>query len=159
MNYFVIEFPDFNESIQFDLLTDKAPNTCRAFWEVIDEPVEIIVKHAMYTGKEISAQLPPEGKAKDELYNPKPENLTCFPLPGDILFTFMPEYAFGGAPVPIFDIGIFYGRDARTFFPMGWLPGHLMAQVHSAEELVRLQTIGQKVHSEGQQRMIIRRGE
>lgn len=158
MDYFIIEFPDFQENIKFDLLRDKAPETCRAFWEVIEEPVEIMGKHAMYTGKEISAQLPPEGRAKEVLYDPKPENLTCFPLPGDILFTFMPEYAFGGAPVPIFDIGIFYGRDARTFFPMGWLPGHLMAQVQSKEDLERLEVIGKKVHLEGQQHMIIRRG-
>ncbi|WP_051189140.1 DUF3830 family protein [Halalkalibacillus halophilus] len=159
MNYFIIEFPESNESIRFDLLTEKAPKTCEAFWEVISEPVEMMVKHAIYTGKEISAQLPPDGKAKDLLYDPKPENLTCFPLPGDILFTFMPEYGFGGAPVPIFDIGVFYGRDARTFFPMGWLPGHLMAQVHSKQELDRLQEVGQSIHVNGQQPMVIRRGE
>lgn len=158
MKYFVIEFPDFQKSIKFDLLGDKAPETCRAFWEVIAEPVEIMCRHAMYTGKEISAQLPPEGHVKGLLYDPKPENLTCFPLPGDILFTFMPEYAFGGAPAPIFDIGIFYGRDARTFFPMGWVPGHLMAQAQSKEELEQLEEVGRRIHLEGQQRMIIRRG-
>lgn len=157
MKQFEIEFLKANEVIKYNLLSDKAPKTCEAFWEVISEPVEMIGKHAMYTGKEISTQLPPDGKAKDLLYDPQPENLTCFPSAGDILFTFMPEYAFGGAPVPIFDVGIFYGRDARTFFPMGWIPGHLIAQVSSNEDLEKLQEIGQDIHLNGQQKMILRR--
>ena len=158
MKQFITEFPDDNKIVKYDLLFDKAPKTCEAIWEVIEEPIEITVKHAMYTGKEISAQLPPDDqKTNDLLYDPKPENLTCFPLPGDVLFTFMPEYAFGGAPVPIFDIGLFYGRDARTFFPMGWLPGHLIAQASSSVDLETLQAVGQAISQHGQQKMIIRR--
>lgn len=157
MKQFIVEFPEGNHVVKYDLLFDKAPETCEAFWKVIEEPVEITVKHAMYTGKEISAQLPTNEKVKELLYKPNPENLTCFPLPGDVLFTFMPEYAFGGAPVPIYDIGLFYGRDARTFFPMGLAAGHLMAQVSSQEDLEILQAVGQEISKNGQQTMVIRR--
>ncbi|MFA9557711.1 DUF3830 family protein [Evansella sp. AB-rgal1] len=158
MKYFLIEFPEEGKEFKVELLTEKAPKTCEAFWEAISEPVEVFGKHAMYTGKEVSVQLPPNDKNKGLLYNAAPENLTCFPLPGELLFTFMPEHAFGGIPVPIYDVGIFYGRDARTFFPMGWLPGNLFAQLTSEEDKKELAEIGKNINVNGQQKIIFRRG-
>lgn len=154
---FLLVFPELETEIIVNMLEDKAPKTCEGFWEAIKEPVNTSGKHAMYTGREISVQLPPDEQKESILHEPPQENLTCFPLPGDILFTFMPKHAFGGAPVPIYDIGIFYGRDARTFFPMGWLPGNLFAQVSDPNELKKLEEIGQYVNNHGQQKVIFKR--
>lgn len=159
MSYFFIVFPDANVEIKIKLLFDKAPKTCEGFWEAIKSPIETSGKHAMYTGKEVSVQLTPDSQKGTLLDDPAKENLTCFPLPGDILFTFMPEYSFGGLPFPIFDVGIFYGRDARTFFPMGWLPGNLFAQVADEKELRKLAEVGQDFNVNGQQKVIFKRCE
>jgi hypothetical protein len=39
----------------------------------------------------------------------------------------------GGNPNAIFDIGLFYGQGARLLFPIGWLAGSVVAQVHAEE--------------------------
>lgn len=152
MKKFLVEFPERDVTIRFQLLEEKAPQTCAAFWDALSKRVETTGKHAMYTGREISVQLSPDTHSGGALANLPQENLTCFPLPGDILFTYMPKYAFGGLPFEIFDIGIFYGRDARTFFPMGWVPGHLFAQV-VPEDGQKLAEIGLYISLHGQQKV------
>lgn len=157
MRQFLIVFPEANIEIKVKLLYDKAPKTCEGFWNAIQQPIETSGNHAMYTGREISVQLPFEKDDNNILHDPPKENLTCFPLPGDILFTFMPEYAFGGVPSPIYDVGIFYGRDARTFFPMGWVPGNLFAHVVNEAELEKLTVIGNNINQNGKQKVIFKR--
>lgn len=158
MRKFSVEFPERDVMIHFQLLEEKAPQTCAAFWDALSERVETMGKHAMYTGREISVQLDPKIHSDGTLANLPQENLTCFPLPGDILFTYMPKHAFGGLPFEIFDIGIFYGRDARTFFPMGWVPGNLFAQV-LPEDAQKLAEIGQYISLHGQQKVAFSRHE
>lgn len=156
MNSFKIEFPEHDMTLQVELFADKTPTTASNFLKLLEKgPLEVTGKHAMYTGKEISIQLSRELCENTSLHDPPKENLTCFPQPGDILFTFMPEYAWGGVPSPIYDIGLFYGRDARTFFPMGWLPGNLFARVREAD-LQKLGVLGEKTHTEGAQRIIFK---
>lgn len=154
MKIFNITFLDSDVSLKAQVLSDKAPSTSEAFLKLIEKPIHTTGKHAMYTGKEISIQLPVDECKGTSLHNPAKENLTCFPQPGDILFTFMPEYAWGGVPTPIYDFGLFYGRDARTFFPAGWLPGNLFARVIE-EDLEELEEIGKVIHIKGQQKVII----
>ncbi len=156
MSDFTITFVDSDVTLKAELLKDKAPATCNAFENLIKEQViETSGKHAMYTGKEISIQLPADYCEQSPLHDPAKENLTCFPQPGDILFTFMPAYAWGGVPTPIYDFGLFYGKEARTFFPAGWLPGNLFARIID-EDLEELEEIGRMIHLKGQQRIIIR---
>src|SRR5690625_7988979 len=107
------------------MLEDKAPKTCEGFWEAIKEPVHTSGKHAMYTGREISVQLPPDQQKDSILHEPAQENLTCFPLPGYIFFTYMLKHAYGGISLSVYDIGILYGRYARTFLTMGMIQGNL----------------------------------
>ncbi|WP_407270130.1 DUF3830 family protein [Radiobacillus sp. PE A8.2] len=159
MSHFLIVFPEVNIEVKVKLLFDKAPKTCEGFWDAIKEPIHTSGKHAMYTGREISVQIAPSDKEVSLLHDPAKENLTCFPLPGDILFTFMPEFSFSGLPFPIYDVGLFYGRDARTFFPMGWLPGNLFAQVDGEAELEKLAKMGQDINNNGQQKIIFKRCE
>src|SRR5699024_4547615 len=157
MEQFLIVFPDCNEEIKVNLLKDKAPKTCEKFLEAIDTNVETTGSHAIYTGREISVQLPFPRENDFGMSSIPKENLTCFPLPGDILFTYMPEYAFGGNPNAIYDIGLFYGRDSRTFFPMGWLPGNLFAQVADNSELQKLEKMGEKIRNGGNEKIIFKR--
>lgn len=151
-----IEFPDSQIVIRAQLEEVKAPVTTESIKKILSKgPIETVGKHAMYTGKEISVQFPEDRCNGSGLTGDVKENLTCFPQPGDLLFTYMPAYAWGGVPSQIFDIGIFYGKDARTFFPMGWLPGNLFATV-VPEDLEKLAELGSKVHLNGQQHLIIR---
>lgn len=156
MKSFKIIFPEHDVVIRAHLLEEKAPKTCEAFWEVIKEPLETSGKHAMYTGKEISVQLPAERSFSTALHEVKPENISCYPLPGELLYTFMPAYAWGGMPNAIYDLGCFYGPDARTFFPMGWLPGNRFATVEN-DDLGVFEQMGVKANNEGIQKIRIER--
>jgi hypothetical protein len=153
---FSISIPQHQIKVIAGLLTDQAPVTSKAFWELIEQPITLSGKHAMYTGKEISTQLPLEQASSTQLHQVVPENLTCFPAAGDLLYTFMPAYAWNGIPYPIYDLGCFYGRDARTFFPMGWVPGNRFAVVRPAD-LEAFALMGQKTLLEGQQTLVIER--
>lgn len=151
-----IFFPDHNVRIYAQLLSEKAPVTCNAFWDILDTQIETTARHAMYTGKELSVQLPDTRASETPLHHVVPENLTCFPAPGELLYTFMPAYAWEGIPKPIYDLGIFYGNNCRTFFPMGWLAGNRFAQVEP-DDLEKLVLMGNKAITEGIQKMIIRK--
>jgi hypothetical protein len=153
---FLIEFPEHDITLRAKLHSKKTPTTASTFLQLLSNgPLEVVGKHAMYTGKEISIQLPKELCGNTAFHDIPKENLTCFPQPGDLLFTFMPEYAWAGVPSPIYDVGLFYGRDARTFFPMGWLPGNLFSYVIE-EDLHNLSLMGEKTHQEGVQKIIFR---
>lgn len=151
-----IEFPDHQLIIQAELVEKKAPVTTKSIKKILStSQVQTVGKHAMYTGREISVQFSEDICKDSGLSGDLKENLTCFPQPGDLLFTYMPAYGWEGVPSQIFDIGIFYGKDARTFFPMGWLPGNLFAKV-IPDDLEKLAEIGSKIHLNGQQSIIIR---
>mgnify|MGYP005748836529 CR=1 FL=1 len=156
MKRFSIEFPDHDITIEAKLLEERAPKTCEAFWGIIEKPLHLTGKHAMYTGPEISVQLPKELCESTNLEKFPPENQTCFPSPGDLLFTFVPEFAWKGIPQAVYDLGCFYGPEARTLFPMGWLAGNRFATVEY-KDLEKIAQIGSKVLLEGQQKLTIRR--
>lgn len=154
MTTFYIHFVDSDVSLKAEVLSKQAPSTTEAFVQALSEPIETAGTHAMYTGREISIQLPVDACQDSKLHDPAKENLTCFPTPGDILFTFMPAYAWGGNPSPIYDFGLFYGKEARTFFPAGWLPGNLFARVVK-EDLEELEEMGRMIHIKGRQKVIL----
>jgi len=148
----IIHFHDSDIKVRAELLTEKAPKTTKELMSVLSSAYETTGKHAMYTGKEISVQLAETLFQDSDLGEQVKENLTCFPQPGDILFTYMPKYAWAGIPSQIFDVGIFYGSNARTFFPMGWLPGNLFARVVN-EDLEKLAKMGELTLTSGQQKL------
>jgi hypothetical protein len=155
LNQFTITFLDSDVTLRARILSEKAPATSHAFIHLLkEEPIHTTGRHAMYTGREVSIQLPVSRCELTALHEPPKENLTCFPQPGDILFTFMPAYAWGGIPSAIYDFGLFYGRDARTFFPAGWIPGNLFARIVD-EDLEELEEIGKVIHMKGQQNIVI----
>lgn len=116
-------------SAHADLLPDKAPGNAAFLWRYLETPRVVPGLHAMWTGPEISCPIPtPHLAGADWAKALSPENATLHPQPGDIVLAYVPARVWGGNPDPIFDIGLFYGPGARMFFPIGWLPGSVVAQ-------------------------------
>jgi hypothetical protein len=122
--------PTSGLSVTAPLLDGKAPDNAAFLWDYLAEPRLVGGIHAMWTGPEISCPIPSahlEGAAYASAL--PPENATLHPQPGDIVLSYVPARMWGGAPNPIFDIGLFYGPGARLLFPIGWLAGSVVAQV------------------------------
>ncbi|MBB6097084.1 hypothetical protein HNR42_000498 [Deinobacterium chartae] len=128
-----------DEVLRADLDPANAPRTCEALTGALVEPVRIRVKHAMFTGPEMSMQLPHDRYA--HLLEVPQEAATILPQPGQVLFTPLPAYVWPGARTPILDLGLYYGPHARTFFPVGWLPGNAFARVRP-EDFEAMRRIG-----------------
>jgi hypothetical protein len=112
-----------------ELLEEEAPKTCEAVWNAL--PQTGPVGHAKWANNEIYILTPPF--ASEE---PGRENGTVFPIPGDLLYFFIPP----GGPVPsewraqcaatgIIDLAIFYGRNNYLHGPEGHMPGNLFATI------------------------------
>lgn len=118
-------------SVRADFLDAKAPQNAAFLRSYLQTPRLIPGLHAMWTGPEISCPIPPAhlvGASYAQAL--PPENATLHPQPGDVVLAYVPARMWGGTPDPIFDIGLFYGPGARMFFPVGWLAGSVVAQVH-----------------------------
>ena len=152
----IIEIPEKNSSAVASLLADKAPATCRAIWDLLAKPLEILGTHAMWTGPEISMQVAPE-RAGETLDKIPPENLTVFPQAGSLVWAHLPPHAFAGRPEPLYDIGLFYGPQGRIFLPMGWVPCNHFAQIEG--DWSEFQTACRSLLTEGRRRLILRREE
>jgi len=150
----LIEFPDEKVTAIAKLLVDEAPKTCAAIWSALEAPMITTAVHAMYTGHEISLQVPNESQRFDPGAVPK-ENLSAFPIPGDLLWSYVPAYVWPGTTNPILDIGIFYGRENRTFFPIGWFPGNRFGQIE--ENLGGLAEVCKRLLYEGAKQIRITR--
>lgn len=112
-----------------EMLEDEAPKTCAAVWNAL--PHSGPVNHAKWANNEIYILTPPFA-----LEEPGRENATVFPIPGDLLYFFIPP----GGPVPaelreqcaatgLIDLAIFYGRNNYLHGPEGHMPGNLFATI------------------------------
>jgi hypothetical protein len=110
-----------------ELLDDDAPKTCQAVWDAL--PLSGPVYHAKWANNEIYILTPPFAAEEPGL-----ENATVFPIPGDILYFFVPP----GATVPedireqarqtgVIDLAVFYGRNNYLHGPAGHMPGNIFA--------------------------------
>ena len=103
--------------------------------------------HAMWTGPEISCPVP-ETMLGPEARKPLPvECGTIMPQPGEIVLAYLPARYWGGADAPIFDIGLFYGPQARLFFPVGWITGSVVGRV---ADVAALATAGRAIRRNGE---------
>ena len=110
-----------------ELLDDEAPKTCQAVWEAL--PQSGPVYHAKWANNEIYILTPPFAAEEPGL-----ENATVMPIPGDILYFFVPP----GSTVPpdlreqcrktgVIDLAVFYGRNNYLHGPAGHMPGNIFA--------------------------------
>jgi hypothetical protein len=114
---------------RFTMLDDKAPAGTGFLRSLFAEPREIDAIHAIWTGPEISCPVPTAMVPPDVAAALPPENVTIQPQPGELVLAYVPPRMWGGGPDPVFDIGIFYAPGARLLFPIGWLPGSIVARV------------------------------
>jgi Protein of unknown function (DUF3830) len=115
--------------VQFRLLEDQAPAGCQLLLRTFRSVRDIAAIHAMWTGPEISCPIPLEMIPEDARSALPQENATIQPQPGDLVLAYVPARTWGDSPDPIFDLGIFYGPGGRMLFPIGWLPGSVVARI------------------------------
>lgn len=110
-----------------ELLNDDAPKTCQAVWDAL--PLSGPIYHAKWANNEVYILTPPFAAEEPGL-----ENATVFPIPGDILYFFVPP----GSMVPpdmreqarqtgVIDLAVFYGRNNYLHGPAGPMPGNIFA--------------------------------
>jgi hypothetical protein len=135
------------------LLEDRAPQTSAYIWELLQHPLELEAVHAMFTGRELSVNIPYEG-CENGLVLPR-ENQTMFPLPGDLIWNAYAAYEWQGIPHPVYDFGIFYGRESRILLPAGWRPSNCFGTI--TENLEAFASVCAKCQREGVKRIRLER--
>jgi hypothetical protein len=132
------EEPASGLATRFRLLDEQAPANTRFLRALLREPKAIPGLHAMWTGPEISCPVPLGMIPEDARAALPAENATIHPQPGDLVLAYLPPRLWGGGPEPVFDLGLFYGPGARMFFPVGWLPGSVVARAEPPEAIAAL---------------------
>jgi len=151
-----IEFPAERVAVRARLLDELAPRTCDAIWELAALAPELLAVHAAFTGRELSVRIPVDLANRVEmLLALPPENQTLFPIPGDFIWSQLPPYAWTGIKEPLYDLGIFYGRDSRLLLPVGWLAGNRFAEI-LADDLPALAALSAQTQMEGAKRLVLR---
>lgn len=82
-----LAIPEIELSATARLLTDRAPRTCAAIWDVLAEPVERRLIHTATTGASVFFYDLPAIAGASEL---PIENHTIYPRPGEILYFYQP---------------------------------------------------------------------
>jgi hypothetical protein len=150
-----ITFVEEKVSAVAELLDGQAPETCRCIWELLAAPFENLAVHAMWTGRELSLGIPADCFANDEGLKVPPENQTVIPIPGDLIWNAYPPYQWQGNPKPVYDFGIFYGRDSRLLLPVGWRPSNRFGQI--TENLEEFAKMAARVQLEGRKKLRVER--
>ena len=104
------------------LLEDKAPQTARMIWDLLETPMENDAIHAMFTGRELSFGVPNDRVDESTIFDLPPENQTMFPLPGSLIWNAYQPYQWLGTPRAVYDFGIFYGPESRILLPPAGRP-------------------------------------
>ena len=152
--HILLTFTENNVTARAELLENSAPRTCTAIWNGLSTPAVNNGIHSMYVGRGVAFNLPPPNQS----FRPEeipPENQIIIPMPGDICFTYFRPYELNspghdsGSADAVFDITVFYGRNARLFASQGWLPCNLFAKIVGdiapfAEMCTRLRNEGKK---------------
>jgi len=82
-----LSIPELDVTATVRMLTELAPLTCEAIWNVLEEPVERRLIHTTVTGSVVFFyNFPPLAGAKDLPL----ENHTIYPKAGEILYFFQP---------------------------------------------------------------------
>ncbi len=148
----LISEPASRLEVRAALLPEKAPAIVAIMTAWLTVPRSNDAIHAMWTGPEISSQIPlAELSPALRGSTPALQNATINPLAGDLVFLHFPEYRWGGSDC-IFDLGLFYGDHGRLLFPIGWQPGSVFARV-IPEDLAALAAACASIRSRGRARL------
>jgi methylmalonyl-CoA/ethylmalonyl-CoA epimerase len=128
------------------LVEKDAPETCEYIWQLLEQPLNATVEMDHSAGGELTLAVPPVSGISSE-------NITVFPVPGDLLFF----QSSGALPKgeKTFSIGICYRRGAKGLRPTGWISGNVFAAV--TQNLEGLQQVVRDVIEKGPQPLRIER--
>ena len=135
MRRIAITFEESGVGASAVLLEDQAPKTCDAMWEILAEPLVQQGIHAGWAGREVSIEVPSANRVVDPMQIPK-ENLTLYPIPGDICFGYFPPGYGVGITEEYWDLALIYGRETRFEFSFGPVPMTLWATIDKGLESV-----------------------
>jgi Protein of unknown function (DUF3830) len=141
-------FPATGTEVVATMTEDQAPATCKMVWEALQKPLEATVRIDHDMGPKLYVPMPP---APDL---PK-EQLTLFPIPGDVLFY---HYA-GRLPrgEKTYELAVYWRRGGKGVSNAGWIGANLFATVTA--NLEGLQAVARTVLDTGPKIMRVERVE
>ena len=131
------------------LLDEEAPRTCEAVWRALPQGGDAF--HAKYASNEIFTLVPVLGEAE-----PGNENRTITPIPGDVMYFYMPPETHFPEQVRhlcregqgLVDLAVFYDRNNLLLSPAeGFVPGNVFGSIVSG--LDEIKSAGHSIWREG----------
>ena len=112
-----------------ELKEEDAPRTCAALWQMLEKPIETNCIHAMWSGREVMAYVPPENRGDIDPTSIGVENATVYPAPGDVVWAFFPGGVLQGFKEDGWDLAFIYGPETRIYIPFGMCPMNVWAKI------------------------------
>jgi hypothetical protein len=119
----VFRFVDEGVAASARLLTDEAPQTCRAVLDAL--PASGTARHGIYSGSEVYLVLP-------EVVRPPREHATTIVGPGDVAFLTVEKGSGYGIHETYSEICWFYDLDATPSMPEGPIAVSVCARLYDA---------------------------
>jgi Protein of unknown function (DUF3830) len=121
----VLRFVDEGVSASARLLSEHAPETCRAVLGAL--PAAGSARHGIYSGSEVYLVLP-------EVIEPPREHATTIVGPGDVGFLTVEKGSGYGIEEDYSEICWFYDLDATPSMPEGPIAVNIFARLHDADD-------------------------
>jgi hypothetical protein len=112
-----------------ELLEEDAPRTCAALWQMLEKPIESNGVHAMWSGREVMAYVPPENRVGIDPTSIGVENATVYPAAGDVVWAYFPAGEIQGFKEDGWDLAFIYGPETRIYIPTGMCPMNVWAKI------------------------------
>ena len=131
------------------LLDEEAPRTCEAVWRALPQGGDAF--HAKYASNEIFTLVPVLGETE-----PGNENRTITPIPGDVMYFYMPPETHFPEQVRhlcregqgLVDLAVFYDRNNLLLSPAeGFVPGNVFGSI--VRGLDEIKSAGHSIWREG----------
>jgi len=117
-------------SVTAALLEQQAPQTCDEMWEALKKPMESKILHGIWTGRTLEINIPGGNRSFDPESIPL-ENATTTPVPGDILWEYIPKGIIRSVDTALWNIMIAYGPESIMRTPLGPQPCNVWAIISS----------------------------
>ena len=126
---FQVEILETGVKAVAELLENDAPRTCAALWQILEEPFETNCVHAMWSGREVMAYIPPENHSDVDPTAIGVENATVYPAAGDVVWAYFPGGVIQGFKEDGWDLAFIYGPETRIYIPTGMCPMNVWAKI------------------------------
>ena len=126
---FQIEILETGVKAVAELVEEDAPKTCTALWQMLERPIETNCVHAMWSGREVMAYIPPENRGEIDPTSIGVENATVYPAAGDVVWAYFPGGMLQGFKEDGWDLAFIYGPETRIYIPTGMCPMNVWAKI------------------------------